>query len=236
VGIRAQQAGDDYGIIDDVVLSGLASLRFHNLQVDANTSATFQQNVAVQNNLIVNGVMDIGGQALSVESTVTNNGILRQTQNVSGVTRFLHIQNAAQNASKYYGVDITPAGAMGSTTVSVKGNEANCSAHSTSLVSRCYSITPTTSQNTTLKLWYTNAERNGQEANTLVLYTLDSALTAIGDGLTYSESGTTCTSESGMGCWAQANNVNDFTESFGLSSGTAPPVLDNFIYLPLVIR
>jgi len=65
--------------------------------------------------------MDIGTHTLTVEDTLINNGVLRQTKNsvLSGsTTNFLNITNASGAQLKYLGLEITPtSGPMGSTTV-----------------------------------------------------------------------------------------------------------------------
>jgi hypothetical protein len=106
--------------------------------------------------LLVNptGVVNIvPGGNLIVDGTITNNGTLKETKNVAQntTTSFLTWND------KYYGLDITlPAGGnMGSTLVEIKGNQA-CPEASVfdDTIKRCYTITPTTAQNATVKFYY----------------------------------------------------------------------------------
>lgn len=67
---------------------------------------------AAVNNLMINSgaTVDLTDRTLTVEGTLTNNGTLKQTQDVAQdvSTEFLRITNQAGNQTKYYGVDITP--------------------------------------------------------------------------------------------------------------------------------
>jgi len=57
-------------------------------------------------------LLDVTDRTLTVEGTLTNNGTLRQTQDVAqgNGTEFLRITNLAGDQTKYYGLDITPQG------------------------------------------------------------------------------------------------------------------------------
>lgn len=107
------------------------------------------------------------GRSLTVNGVLTNNGLLRQTIDIQSASpvRFLHITGTG--GVKYYGVDITPAGAMGPTTVEIRGNRlAGCNQGS-QLIIRCFDIAPTTPQPATIRFWYLDGERNG-ESNALM--------------------------------------------------------------------
>jgi hypothetical protein len=93
-----------------------------------------------------------------------NNGTISQTLDVpnSTTTEFLHIQNFGESADKYYGVDILPSGDMGSTTVTIQGNQACPNSGSTVL--RCFEINPEAAQPATVTFYYRDAEENGQDA------------------------------------------------------------------------
>jgi len=96
------------------------------------------------------------------------------------------------------------------------------------LLTRCYHITPGSAQNATIRFWYTEAERNGQQANVLLLWhgtnTLPLIWTQAGNGYTYSEGAAACTSNGGLACWMQANNVSTYSP-FGLGSGSTPTAI-----------
>ncbi len=111
------------------------------------------------NNLTINtGATVVVPTTVAVNGTLTNNGALKQTRAVSsGTVSFLNI-----SSTKYYGVDITPQGDMGDTTVTVWGNQACAGTQNT--VMRCFDISPTTSQQAEITLYYRDAEANSQTA------------------------------------------------------------------------
>jgi LPXTG-motif cell wall-anchored protein len=140
------------------------------------------------------------------------------------LTRFLYIQNLAGTA-KYYGVDITPAGNMNSTTVAIAGNRA-CTNNPSGQILRCFEITPGTSQSATVKFWYTEAERNTQTANALKLFHYNgSTWGQVGTPYSYSESGTTCTSGSGLACWVQGTAISAYSP-FSPGGGSGPTAVE----------
>lgn len=218
-----------FGDLNNHTISAATSpLNFYNLVAEGTRTTVQAVNVAVANNLTVNSgaFYDLSTYSLSVDGAVTNNGALIQTRNTpsGSTTEFLHIRNAANTADKYFGVNITPSGNMGATTVRVYGNQPSCSSNPADpLIKRCFDIAPTTSQNATLRLYYTEAERNGQIANALKLWHFASGWSQVGNGYTYSESGSTCVSgtPAGSACWMQALNVSSFSP-FGLGSGGTP--------------
>lgn len=172
------------------------------------------------------------GATLTVEENIYNNGTLRQVQDVpsGSTTEFLHIQNSA-SAVVYRGLDLTPSGAMGTTTVEFNGNQTNgcTSVQSDELLNRCYTITPGTDQTATVRFWYTEDERNGEDANALGVWHHDGGTTwsSTGSSPTYSESGTECTSGTrpGFECWVQATNISSYS-TFALGSGAVPTALN----------
>jgi len=99
------------------------------------------------------------GRSLTVNGTLTNNGLLRQTIDITAPTSasFLHITGSG--GTKYEGVDLTPAGAMGPTTVEIRGNQEQGCNNGNQLVQRCFDISPTTPQAATVRFWYLEAER-----------------------------------------------------------------------------
>jgi hypothetical protein len=191
------------------IVTGTATI--YNLTLRSGAVLTVSQGV----NLYVNGL-------------VANNGALAQIKDVpaSATTEFLHITNFGGAVDKYHGVDLTPAGAMGVTTVQVKGNQAACTTNSSDpIIQRCYRIDPTTQTGATVRFWFTNAELNGQLANALKLWHWG-PWTQVGTSgnYTYSESGTTCTSGGGLACWFQSTGVSSYSP-FALGSGSSPTAL-----------
>jgi hypothetical protein len=71
-----------------------------------------REGVAVHDLTLAKGaVLDLTQHTLSVEGTVTNDGILRQTKSLraGGTTDFLLLADAAGKQVKYFGLEITPA-------------------------------------------------------------------------------------------------------------------------------
>jgi hypothetical protein len=68
-------------------------------------------NAAVEELTINAGAeLDLTTRTITVEGTVSNNGILKQTRDVSvgSTTQFLRIKNQAGTQTQYYGADISP--------------------------------------------------------------------------------------------------------------------------------
>jgi hypothetical protein len=107
------------------------------------------------------------GQNLMVHNALVNQGLLRQTRDITGATlaRFFNI--TGNGGTAYYGVDITPAGAMGLTTVEIRGDQTAGCNQSDQLIHRCFDISPATPQIATVRFWYLDAERNGED-NTIM--------------------------------------------------------------------
>jgi hypothetical protein len=115
---------------------------------------------------------------------------------------------------------------MNATTVQIKGNQAACTSNSGDLIiRRCYQIDPTTPVSTTVRFWFTEAERNAQTANALRLWHWG-PWTQVGTiaNYSYSESGAACTSGSGQACWFQSTGVSTYSP-FVLGSGSVPTAI-----------
>ncbi|MCZ7574610.1 MAG: hypothetical protein M5U01_39165 [Ardenticatenaceae bacterium] len=125
------------------------------------------------NNLAVSPgtALDVGANALfNVASTMTNDGTLRQTQTANGGTvAFLNVTDGGATA-RYYGVDITPNGSLGSTTVAVSGNQV-CSQATGSPVRRCFEISPTSVVSSAVTFYFRDAElQAGQTLDSLQIW------------------------------------------------------------------
>jgi hypothetical protein len=132
--------------------------------------------------------LDLTDRQLSVEGLVTNNGTLIQTQSVStGVaTPFLQITNRAGDEIAFYGLDVTP-DAVSATNmpdgvltaqasqvrVSVSGNQ-TCFGRPTAVM-RCYDIETGSGLEATVRFYFREAERRGQELDALRLFRYDGA-------------------------------------------------------------
>jgi len=222
-------AVDDILVTDTGLFDG--DLSFYNLTVNSTDSTIFGGKVVVGNNLSIgaNGVMNLGGNDVTVESTLTNNGTLKQTKTASSgsTTEFLRIKNAAGSTTKYDGVDITPTSAdMGSTTAEIKGNQTGGCTNNASdaLLLRCFKITPTNQESATIKFWYKNAELNGQTYNSLKLWHYSTSWTQVGSNYSYS---TSC--GSGEDCWFQAENISTYSP-FGVGSGSPPTAIELYSF------
>jgi hypothetical protein len=130
-----------------------ASLPFNNLMVSSGATLIFPAT-----------------NTPTVSGTMTNNGTVQQTRNVSNATvSFLTI-----STDKYRGVDITTTANLGSVTVRIRrvATQTCTTTGGTSptYALRCYEITPTTSGAATVTLWALDSQRNGIPVANLVPY------------------------------------------------------------------
>jgi len=218
IGFRATQSTTgDWFILDNIQLTGVQNIILYNAQVAAGMTS-FNQSVVLQNNLTVNAnaTANLGTNSMTVEGTVTNNGTLQQRKSVaSGVTtEFLRIKNAAGASDKYDGIEITPAGNLGNTTVAIRGNQ-NCTegGGATTPVKRCYDITPTTVQTAQIRFYYRAAEANSNTSPQVYHYT--------GTGTTWEQENFVARGGSGEALWVTANNIDGYS-SFRLADVSSP--------------
>jgi hypothetical protein len=198
-----------------------------NVVVAGSATVSLSANAVSHNLTIFSGAtLNLNTFDVTVETTFVNNGTLRQVKDtLSGATtEFLHLRNAAGTVDKYRGVAITPAADMNSTSVTIKGNQTQCTTQSgDQLIKRCFNVSPGTPASATLRFWYTEAERNGQLANALKLWHFSGSWTQVGDEpYSYSESGDTCSS--GTFCWMQAAGVASYSP-FGLGGSPQPTAI-----------
>jgi hypothetical protein len=165
---------------------------------------------------------------------------LRQTQATAGgsTASFLRITNLTGDQTKYYGVDITPysassRGAAPVTTVhinspmvndslvsvTVHGNQL-CSGR-TSGVRRCFDIDPAVAMNAAVRFYFSEAERNDQQLDDLLVFHYNADWTE--------EPGPYTRGGSGDAQYVEAQNVDNFS-LFALDTGGPPAV-----YLPWVL-
>jgi hypothetical protein len=107
---------------------------------------------------------------------------------------------------------------MGATSVRILGNKSCTDNTSDPLLQRCFTIVHTTPNTATIKYWFTEAERNGQDANGLQLWHWDGTWSPVGTS-SYGETGTPCTSEAT--CWFEVTGVSTFSP-FSSGSGATP--------------
>jgi hypothetical protein len=87
-------------------------------------------------------------------NSLTNNGTIQQTQNVTGPGNFTFL-----GLGSYGGVQFTTSNNLGSTTVVIRGNQACDTTNST--VRRCFDIAPTNALATDIAFYFDNEELNG---------------------------------------------------------------------------
>ena len=167
------------------------------------------------------------GASLVADGEIVNNGALAQIKDApnGATTEFLHIINAAGTIDQYHGIDITPTGgALGATTVQIKGNQTACTtAPADPILHRCYRIDPTTPAAAAIKFWFTEAERNSQAANSLKLWHW-SPWAQVGTNYVHSETTVACLSGGGLACWFQADGISAYSP-FALGSSTTPTAI-----------
>ncbi len=222
IGFRSQ--GSNYGIVDDVRVTGQAGVTFHNLTAAAGTT-TFLKDVAVTGDLRVDAgaTVALRADSMTVEGSVVNNGGLKQERIVAdgSATRFLHIQNRAKTATKYAGVDITPNGAgLGATWVNILGNQTACNSGD-EMIRRCFDIIPTSAQPATVRFWYLDSEKGAQDSAGINTYHWNGTAW---DALTPA---TPPRGTEGAYAWVEAVNVASYSP-FGPSDSlpTGPPVAE----------
>ena len=109
-------------------------------------------------------------RTLTVHNALSNQGLLRQTKDIASATLTRFLQITGNGGTAYYGVDITPAGAMGLTTVEIRGNQTAGCNQGDQLIHRCFDITPATPRTATVRFWYLDVERNGEDNNFMQAY------------------------------------------------------------------
>jgi hypothetical protein len=153
-------------------------------------------------NLTVNSgsTLDLGtATAATVDGALTVNGALKQTRDVNNATiQFLRLTDSAGTTDKHFGVELTTTGDLGSTAVTVAGNQV-CAQVSTGSrpVKRCFTVTPTTAASATLKFYFRQAElQTGQTLGLLNVWRYDGAtwqsVTRAGDSGACAEGAINC--------------------------------------------
>jgi hypothetical protein len=222
LGFRVQQSGSsDSGIIDNIQLIGTKNPTFYNLQVESSTSVTVSKDLVAQNNLTVGSgaTLNLGTNIIEVNGTLTNNGTIKQTQDVSGssdVTFF--------NTGGYGGITLNAETVdLGDTTVEIRGNQ-DCTITAGETVKRCFKITPTNaaSRDATITFFFTDSELTaGNTCSTLNAYHWnDSSWDALTLDTTYATSGRDCSSTPRS---IRVKDVTSFSE-FALKSSVPTAV------------
>jgi hypothetical protein len=105
-----------------------------------------------------------------VNGTVTNNGLLRETQTVNGSSDvdFICLGTTSANCSAYKGITLNANNSdLGSTTIDVMGN--SLCGGVTGTVKRCYDLRPTNTsgRNATATFYFLSGELNNENCTTL---------------------------------------------------------------------
>jgi hypothetical protein len=222
LGFRAQRpAGLQYAPLDDIILTGTVPLAFYDAQVNSLIYTTSSDDIQVLNDLRVStdGSLLLQGAQLSVEGELTNSGILSEVLDApaGSTTRFLHIQNIAGDSDKYYGIDLTPnASSLGSTKVSVKGNNGYCDGGGKT-IQRCFLITPTNQQPARVRFWFLDGEKSTLNPTQVAAFHWS--------GLGWEALSMAGTSNGSLGGyhWAEAVNVSSYSP-FALALPWDPPI------------
>lgn len=227
-------AGSSELALDDITLSAKQELTFHNLTV--NGEASVQSDVRVQNDLLIrpNGLLKLETNDLSVAGSVTNHGEVEQRRAISdssGNTTydFLTIKNAADSQPKYHGVQITPDGgaALGMTSVRIGGHQSCTSPTDPQLIQRCFEITPSSPNSATIRYWFSEAERNGRDADGIKIWdwkiSQGGSWTQVGHSPAYGSTGegnTACSTDAN--CWFEWQGIDSYSPMTS-GDGSQPP-------------
>ncbi len=173
--------------------------------------------------------VDLGSATtLQVDGAVANNGGLKQSKEVDGSnTAFLHVKDGSGTQDRYFGLEIDPGiGDMGSAAVTVWGNQL-CPRASDGVL-RCFELEPTTPLTATVRFYYTEAERNGQDNARMTVYHSDEIHRKWDrEGGSYERGG------SGDGQYVQVTDVDEYSP-FALSDSHLHEWREYRLYLPIV--
>jgi len=154
------------------------------------------------------------GLSLAVREVVDNRGTLRQTRTVTeGHVAFLDMADV-YGVARYRGGEITTSNNLGQVTVTISGNQ--FCPNTTIGVKRCFDIVPGSSQATTARFYFTEAERNGITLSNLKVWHWSG-------GAWVMETGATSTGGSGDAQWVQVTGVDAYSP-FLLSEDTPTAV------------
>lgn len=180
LGFDGEQSGT-YGFLDDILLttSGEPTFEPYNMEVSSTEGVAMQVGTAVQNNLTVNvdGLLNLNGNELTVENSITNNGGMQDTLYTPETTwtSFIDIFDAAGTTAKYQGAEVrAPGNSLGDTTVTVYGNQSCVDDGVNSFAKRCFEIVPTTERSSRIRLYYDSTEANSLSESAVNIYQWDS--------------------------------------------------------------
>ena len=131
------------GGVQTIALNGSSNLTLGRLRVNQGTTVILP---------------NVGSLQPTAQDVVVNGSLQQGATNVSALTRFMQLRNAANNADTFLGVDLTPVANLGTVTVLIEGQESlSCTSSgstSTPYAGRCFYITPTnTNVQTVVTLW-----------------------------------------------------------------------------------
>lgn len=174
--------------------------------------------------------LDMASHTLYIEDYLINRGAFSQTLSVDNVdagVEFLHLTNSLGDVHHFYGLVITPTvNSLGSTRVAIRANQVNgcTTVASDALLQRCYRLDTETEGEASVRLYYTEAERNQQDASRLRLWQRgEPAAYWVPAGTSYasSESGSDCRTSEGLACYLIAEQVVE--RGVLLAGSSSPP-------------
>lgn len=154
------------------IIGGSSATTFYNLIIDNSAGVTLGNDIAVGNNMTVNeaALFDADGHVVSVTGSLTNNGRIRQTADVSGNSYVTFYDTGGYGGLTLNANNSGSGTDLGTTTVTIAGNQ-DCDTNNSS-VRRCFEITPTTSTglNAQVIFYYAIAEENSEDCSTMAAY------------------------------------------------------------------
>jgi len=193
--------------------------QFYNVVIENGAQVQSASNLQVANDLTVNqgSALDMGAFELLVGGVLTNNGTLRQQQNVNGapVTFF--------GVGGYGGLALDPGSQdLGWTTTQIHGNQ-DCTTVPGETLKRCFNITPGNAPGSgvAFTFYFTAADLPvGHTCSAVELYHWDGAWSsALTRDSTYETAGRQCTTEPYS---IRVTGVSDFSPFVLTGSGEAP--------------
>ena len=188
----------------------------HTVTFDGGGTQTLDSGAITFYDLTVNSGSTLVDLAeFTVDGTLTNNGTLQKTQDVND-----SLDVDFFNTGGYGGLTLNANGTnLGSTQVSIKGNQDCTTAGET--VNRCFDVSPTitSTRNATITFYFDSSELSGNTCSELNIYHWDgSEWDALTLDTSYDTDGRLCGSDPQS---VRVKSVSDFS-SFVLKSGDDP--------------
>jgi hypothetical protein len=213
-----------------VNINGNSSTSFYNLHAGSSGSVVFGQNIAVQNELQMAGMLQVQNYEVKMLPNAmivgeSETGRLQANAGSTGrATITLDINSPVINLDPAkLGVEFLNAPALGNTTITRYCTAFTGGDLTSGVIQRYYNIQPTnnSSLNASVRFYYFDAELNGLDENTAVLWKSSD------NGNTWQE--ISPDSRDVINNYVQKNAVNDFSLwTIGSPSGALPILLSSF--------